>query len=114
MKRREFSAKVRQQRYEFSDGRCECCGIKLQPGRIHYEYDHDTPDYLGGQPTFDNCRVYCRPCHSEKTRAEAPRIAKARRIYRRHIGIKKRSRFPGAKTSPYKKKIDGTVVRRDE
>lgn len=110
MSRQEFSAKVKLARWQHSQGHCESCTRKLFTGDINY--DHHNPDGLTGEPTFENCRVLCRSCHLIKTKGDVKHIAKAKRRERKNAGIKKRSYFPGSKDSGWKKKIDGTVVRR--
>jgi 5-methylcytosine-specific restriction enzyme A len=112
--RREFSAKVKVAAFERSGGYCEKCTARLVPGR--YAYDHVLPDALGGEPTLANCEVLCDACHGAKThRDDVPRIAKMKRQRARHIGAEARSPrpLPGGRKSPWRKKIDGTVVRRD-
>ena len=109
--RREFSNKVKGLAALRAKGHCECCTRKLLEGDFHY--DHDIPDALDGEPTLENCRVLCRSCHKLKTSMEdIPRIAKSKRVYRRHVGIRKRSSFACSKDSPFKKKLTGEVVRR--
>jgi hypothetical protein len=45
---------------------------------------------------------------------DIPQIAKVKRIRQRHIGAKQsRSPLPGGRRSQWKKKMDGSVVRRD-
>ncbi len=111
MSRREFSNYVKAQAAIRANGKCEQCTARLLTGGYHY--DHDTPDALGGEPTLDNCKLLCKACHSLKTtRADAPNIAKAKRRERKHLGIRKRSTFPCSKDSPWKKTVDGRVVRR--
>src|SRR6185312_16190006 len=106
--RREFSNKVKGLAALRAAGHCEHCTRKLLEGDFHY--DHEIPDALGGEPTLENCRVLCRSCHSVKTRSEdVPRIAKARRNFRKSRGIRKRSSFPCSKDSPFKKKLTGEV-----
>jgi 5-methylcytosine-specific restriction endonuclease McrA len=69
-------------------------------------YDHIIPDGLGGEPTLDNCQVLCKSCHNLKTaKTDVPRIAKAKRIYDRDIGIKKPRKITSWR------KFDGTIVR---
>ncbi len=111
--RREFSDKVKAAAFLRAKGHCEGkdCGARLTYGKYHY--DHDLPDDLGGEPTLDNCRVLCVACHKEKTRSEdMPRIAKGRRIRKAEMGIKKRSRFPTARTGKFKQKVGGQTVPR--
>lgn len=114
-RREEFSNKTRVQAWERSGGHCEQCTRKLFPGDI--EYDHRIPDGLGGSNDLENCVVLCRSCHGVKTaKADVPQIAKAKRVSAKHFGAKKSTfgRLPGSRDSKFKKRIDGTVVRRDE
>jgi 5-methylcytosine-specific restriction endonuclease McrA len=102
--RREFSAKVMLAAYERAAGSCEGCGLPLHVGRFHY--DHILPDALGGTPTLDNCQVLCVACHGKKTAGtDVPRIAKAKRVRAKHLGIRKPSSFRGWR------RFDGTPVR---
>lgn len=106
MTRREFSTKVMLAAYERSRGLCEECGAILQVGK--FDYDHDVPDALGGEPTLENCKVRCRFCHSRKTaRVDVPQIAKANRQRVRYLGAK--SRKPQSK---FKRLASGRVVLR--
>lgn len=92
---------------------CETCGIVLTGGNIVYE--HVQPDGLGGEPTLENCKVFCRKiCATRKTVDEDnPRMVKADAQLKKNYGISKgRSRFACGKDSPWKQKIGGGVVRR--
>lgn len=110
--RTEFSSKVKADAALRANGHCEECGRRLLTGDFHY--DHEIPDALGGEATVQNCRVLCRSCHATKTAtADIPRIAKANRNFRKSHGIRKPSRFAGARTSKWKKKLNGEVVLRD-
>lgn len=85
MSRREFPARVRVAAFERANGHCEKCTARLHVGKFHY--DHRIPDALDGEPTLENCVVLCVNCHGVKTRGEdVPRIAKAKRQRRKHIG----------------------------
>ena len=109
--RTEFSQKVKANAAIRANGNCETCTRKLLTGDFHF--DHEIPDALGGEATLENCRVLCRSCHANKTtKADVPRIAKAKRNYRKARGIRKPSRFFGARNSRWKKKISGEVVAR--
>ena len=91
--RREFSRKTKAQAFERSAGRCEAiwdgerCGLKLQVG--HITYDHVLADWLGGEPTLENCQVICDACDARKTPGDQSRIAKAKRQRDAHTGAKK-------------------------
>jgi 5-methylcytosine-specific restriction protein A len=112
--RTEFSAKVRAAAFDRSKGQCEECTAFLYAGKFHY--DHIIPDALGGEPTLQNCAVLCLNCHGAKTGGgDVPRIAKAKRQQRKHIGAKTSAgTIPGSKRSPFRKRMDGTVERRSQ
>lgn len=113
--RKEFSKSVKVAAFERSKGLCECCTTRLEVGR--FQYDHILAAALGGPPTLENCKVLCTNCHGRKTGLEdVPVIAKSNRVRNKHIGAAKRSRnvIPGSKRSPWKRKLDGTTVRRDK
>lgn len=94
--RREFPLKVRKLAFArcCKSGtlpgipQCENCGNQLRAGNI--EYEHLDPDGLGGEPTLENCGVWCAvPCSSKKTHTEDnPRMVKADRVLRKTYGLK--------------------------
>lgn len=107
MSRREFSKQVKRDAFNRANGYCEGklagsderCPCKLAPGKFHY--DHDLPDWLGGEPTLENCAVLCIPCHHDKTAGrDMPAIAKAKRIQDRERGIQSPSRLRGQRFRP--------------
>lgn len=109
--RREFSKQVRRDAFLRADGKCENpdCGARLSVGKFHY--DHDIPDGLGGEPTLKNCVVLCMACHGEKTRKEdIPRVAKAKRVRDKHIGIRSR----GFAKRPPQRTATRPIVRRGD
>lgn len=114
MTRREFPARIKAAAALRANGQCEGCSRRLLAGDFHF--DHDIPDGIGGEPTLDNCRVLCRSCHAVKTaKADVPRIAKAKRVHRKHVGIRSAGRkMPGSRGTPWRKRMDGTVERRRE
>lgn len=61
-------AKNRQHRFERAHGKCEGCGITLQPAE--WECDHLVALRDGGTNDITNLRVLCKPCHQRKTRSE--------------------------------------------
>ena len=108
--RREFPKPVKREALRRAAGNCEECGA-LHGVKFHF--DHAIADGLGGEPTLENCAVLCHVCHNDKTRNhDVPRIAKMKRVRDLHQGIRKTSRFPGSKSSRFKKKINGEVVLR--
>lgn len=60
-------ARNRRIRFERAGGRCEMCGIGLQPAE--WDCDHLVDVKNGGTNSLDNLRVLCRPCHKRKTAA---------------------------------------------
>lgn len=96
MSRKNFKKSILVTRFKHAGGRCEWidaqtgvrCDAVLVPGRWHG--DHDTPDQLGGQPTFENCRCLCIPHHKLKTgKQDKPAIAQAQRREAKHLGAVK-------------------------
>lgn len=104
--RREFSAKVKVASFERAAGQCELCTARLYPGK--FAYDHRIPDGSGGEPTLENCQVVCAACHGAKTKHDVTKIAKGKRVRRRHIGIRKQATIRGWR------RFDGSVVFADE
>ncbi|MDE2098020.1 MAG: HNH endonuclease [Patescibacteria group bacterium] len=101
--RRGFPDKIKIAAFKRCDGRCESCTAKLYPGK--YEYDHTNPDALTGEPVLDNCAVLCRACHAAKTKGDVKRIAKAKRVERKHHGVRR------VRTITTWRRFDGTAVR---
>lgn len=100
--RREFPAKIKLAAFERAKGRCEKCTARLYPGK--FRYDHRIPDWMGGQPTLENCQVLCLNCDGEKTPRDQHDIAKSKRIIRKRAGIRKR------RTIRAWRRFDGTPV----
>jgi 5-methylcytosine-specific restriction protein A len=114
MTRREFSRRIKLKAWDRCGGKCESCKVKLVVGK--YAYDHVLPDALQGEPTLENCEVICTVCHGAKTPDDVRRIRKADRQRAGHVGAKRPPKgvIPGSKASGWKKKMDGTVVRREQ
>ena len=64
---------------------CDGCGLPCRK----WEIDHIRADGLLGEPTFDNSRLLCIPCHKEKTAEDVKAISKAKRVEALHIGAVK-------------------------
>jgi hypothetical protein len=108
--RTEFTTKTKALAFDRCKGNCEKCGARLTIGK--FRYDHIIPDWMGGDNSLENCCVQCLGCDKPKTASDQKNIAKTKRIRQKHIGIKKKSSFACSKDSKWKKKLDGTVVRR--
>src|SRR5262245_57884331 len=90
MQRREFPDRVRMAAWDRCGGTCENCGFLLKAGG--FVYNHRIADYLGGQPTLENCEVLCRACDLARTfgnNGDIAKISKTRRIRKRQAGIRK-------------------------
>ena len=121
MTRREFRPAVKVAAFERSGGVCECgCGVRFADHpKDRPVYDHIVPDALGGEPTLDNCACIRRSCHDARTHGRdgaIAKVAKAKRGERERIGAKApaRSRIAGSKGTRWKRKVDGTTVRRED
>ena len=65
--------------------RCRCPAI-VSKGK--FQADHHLEDFLGGKPTFENCRILCIEHHAEKTARNAAMIAKVRRQEAKDMRVK--------------------------
>lgn len=112
MSRQEFSRKTKAQGFLRCAGACEECGARLVPGKFAYHHIKEAND--GGAPTLENLRVLCDPCHAPLTARYVQETRRAERQRDRYIGAFPKSArpLPCGKTSPFKKKFSGEVVRR--
>ena len=116
MKRVRITGKMRADIFMRHGGICHLCSMKVVPGE-EWDVSHEIPLEAGGKDDDSNWVVAHRKCHRHHTATvDAPMIAKVKRIHQRHIGAKLKSRnpLPGSKHSKFKRKMDGTVVRRDK
>jgi len=63
---------------------CGGCGLPCRK----WEIDHIRPDGLLGEPTIENAKLLCVPCHDEKTKVDVATIAKSKRQEFNHLGAK--------------------------
>lgn len=101
---------------------CQCgkgtrpdCGQRIDPIRQRWRADHGIRKWAnGGEDTSENLFPVLEKCDRElKAPEDAKEIAKGKRISDRHFGIKRSSRpMIGSRDSPFKKKMNGSVVRR--
>lgn len=61
---------------------CDGCGLPCKK----WEIDHVRADALLGEPTLENSRLLCIPCHKTKTASDVASISKAKRVEARHLG----------------------------
>lgn len=113
MSRRHWCTAARLRIFERFGGKCQLCRQAI--GVKGFDLDHHIPLALGGEDIEENMRPLCRPCHKLKTRGDLGALARVRRLAAKHAGAKAPSRtpLPGGRRSGWKRKLDGTVVRRD-
>lgn len=97
---------------------CHVCGRMIAPALDEWHADHVTPRADGGSDDIANLAPICAgkgSCHAEKTAKDVKSIAKGKRVSDSVYGVKRSSRaMPGSRGSEWKKKMDGSVVRRDQ
>jgi 5-methylcytosine-specific restriction protein A len=111
MTRRSLTKLQRVRVFDAAGGICHLCKAKIHVGE-RWDVEHVKPLSMGGADDEANMAPAHVSCHRIKTSAEAGPRAKADRIRARHLGIRPKSKFPCSKDSPYRKKLDGSVVRR--
>lgn len=92
-------------------GICHVSRRRIQPGDA-WECDHLIPLCNGGEHRESNLAPALREKHRDKTARDVADRAKNDRVRKRHLGIKKPSRFSCSRNSKWKKRIDGSVVLR--
>jgi len=92
-------------------GKCAIC-TRVIAGSLRPAYDHIIALINDGEHREGNLQLLCMPCHALKTKADVAEKSKVARVRKRHIGLKKPSKFACSRDSRWKKKIDGSVVLR--
>lgn len=104
-------ARVKVRVFEAAGGRCSDCSLSIV-GKLRPAYDHIIALCNGGRHAESNLQLLCEPCHGLKTAIDVAEKSTVARKRKKHLGIRKPSRFPAARTSIWKKRMDGSVVRR--
>lgn len=100
--------------FKAHDEICHICGCKIQVGE-KWEAEHIVPYAMTRDDSDENLAPAHVSCHSQKSKQDVRKIAKAKRVAAKHSGAyRPKAVLPGSKASKWKRKIDGTVVRRDE
>lgn len=92
-------------------GICHLSGRKIRPGE-KWEVEHVVALCNGGEHRESNMAPALVEPHKVKTAADRRVKAKDDRVRKRHLGIRKPSKFACARNSRFKKKITGEVVLR--
>lgn len=95
-----------------NDGICCLCGHKIDGVKQAWD-EHVDPLWLNGTNDLANRKPAHEVCARGKTAAEAHDRAKDRSVSAKHFGAKKRPTMAGSRGSKWKKKMNGTVERRD-
>jgi 5-methylcytosine-specific restriction endonuclease McrA len=112
-KRKHISTKARTAFFLQRKGICYLCGGAVRPGEL-WDIEHVIALELGGADDETNWEVAHKKCHAPKTKDDVGKIAKAKRREARHLGAKvSRTPMPFGRKSKFKRKMDGTVVLRE-
>jgi len=103
--------RVRLRVFARDNGVCHISGRRIRPSDA-WDCDHIVALANGGEHRERNLAPALRDKHREKTAQDVAEKAKNDRVRKRHLGIKKPSRFACSRDSRFKKRIDGTVVLR--
>ena len=94
---------------------CHVCKsrLNLTPPTTEFHADHIRRYAEGGEDTPENLWPICIPCHKPKSAKDTTEVAKGKRYSEKHYGIRQsKNPMPGSKRSGWKKRLDGTVVKR--
>ena len=105
--------RVRLRVFERAGGRCQICGRKLGPAD-KWAVDHIVALVNGGAHAEANMQIACDWCHGAKTAVDVAEKAKSARVRARHTGAKTKTGFQTNRAGKFRKRMDGTVERRDQ
>lgn len=96
-------------------GKCCICGGKIAVGESWID-EHVRPLWLDGTNDIETNRAPAHAsCAKDKTKREAGIRSKVRRVAAKHQGAhRSRNPMPGSKASKWRKRMDGTVERRED
>jgi hypothetical protein len=110
--RKAISTRERIRLFALHGGICHLCECRIMPGE-DWDISHEIALALTGADDDANRMPAHRKCHRVRTRDDMGAIAKAKRREAKHIGAwRSKSPLPGGKASPWKRKVNGEVVRR--
>ena len=110
---RRMSPTRRLRIFEAHKGTCHICGDKIDGTRERWEVEHIIAYALTRDDSDENLAPAHVACHATKTPQDVARIAKAKRVQRKHTGAHRpKSTLAGSKGSKWKRKISGEVVPR--
>lgn len=113
-KRKPLTPKQKLKLFVDKGGVCCLCGGKIDSVRDAWD-EHVIPLIDGGGNEIENRDVAHAKCAQGKTSKEASSRSRLRKAGQRHFGAKKKAKgapMPGTKASGWKKKMDGSWVKR--
>lgn len=112
--RKPLTSKQRLEMFIRHNGICCICGFKIDGVREMWD-EHINPLWLAGDNSAENRAPAHVRCARQKTASEATDRAKIRSSAEKHFGAyrPKGRPMPGSRRSGLKRKMDGTVVRRE-
>lgn len=112
--RRSVSSKERLRLFMLHGGICHLCGVKIDGVRQAWQVEHVIPWALTRDDSDANRQPAHVNCHKVKTAKDVDDIARAKRREQSYMGARRgpKSVMPGSKASGWKKRMDGSVVRR--
>lgn len=90
-KRRSMTPTRRLRIFENHGGLCVTCGVQIKAGDEWF-IEHAIPLALGGKDEDDNCGPSHTSCKAGKDAEDFGRIAKAKRVKQKSLGMKKPNR----------------------
>jgi 5-methylcytosine-specific restriction protein A len=112
--RKHISTRERARLFLLHEGLCHICGNKIDGVRERWDVEHVIPFALTQDDSDENRKPAHYACHKPKTKDDVRMIRKSDRVRAKHIGAKAPTRrpLPGSRNSPFKIKLDGTIVPR--
>lgn len=107
--------RVRVRVFERAYGICAGCSRLIFAGD-KWQCDHKIPLIADGENKESNLQLLCDWCHKDKTKLDVANKSISYKKRAKNIGValKKKRSLPGGRNSPWKIKVDGTVVRRHD
>lgn len=95
-----------------AEGKCQTCSRQIRGGD-KWALDHKIALINNGEHRETNLQMLCEWCHSKKTKSDTAEKSKTYAKRKSNYGIKKsKNPLPGSKASGWKRKMDGSWVRR--
>ncbi len=113
--RKNFTPQQRAKVFLDNEGTCSQCTRKLT-SKDDWIVEHETALENGGSNEASNLKITCLWCKPKKDAVDHKIAAKTRHKATKHVvpGKHRKTGFATNKNSKYKKRMDGTVERRDQ